>query len=246
MRIPVIKGIIDRRILANFRIDPQALADVLPHPFRPKLVDGYGIGGICLIRLKAVRPRFLPLPWGIGSENAAHRFAVEWEEDSQVREGVYIPRRDTNSRLNTWAGGTLFPGIHHHASFSVEESDERYSVTMRSDDGQAQVHVAGRVADDIPESSVFSSVADVSEFFERGSLGYSETNQPGEYDGLELRCANWEVHPLEIEQVESTFFQDEQRFPPGSVEFDCALLMRGIQHEWHGRGELCCAASAET
>jgi hypothetical protein len=27
-------------------------------------------------------------------------------------------------------------------------------------------------------------------------------------------------------------------FPPGSVEFDGALLMRGIEHEWHGRGKL--------
>jgi len=171
VRIPVIKGIIDRRILANFRIDPEVMANVLPEPFRPKLIHGYSIGGICLIRLKAVRPRFLPLPWGIGSENAAHRFAVEWDDDGEVREGVYIPRRDTNSRLNTWAGGRLFPGIHHHATFAVEESAERYSVTMLSDDGLAFVQVTGCVADHIPDSSVFSSVAEVSEFFERGSLG---------------------------------------------------------------------------
>lgn len=242
MRIPVIKGIIDRRILANFRIDPETMANVLPAPFRPKLVHGFGIGGICLIRLKAIRPRFLPIPWGIGSENAAHRFAVEWEVDGEWKEGVYIPRRDTNSRLNTWAGGTLFPGIHHHATFSVEESDDRYSVTMRSDDDRASVHVSGRVVDEIPDSSVFSSVAEVSEFFERGSLGYSETNTQGEYDGLELRCQNWHVQPLEIERVESSFFQDETRFPPGTIEFDNALLMRGIQHEWHGREELCCSA----
>jgi len=38
--------------------------------------------------------------------------------------------------------------------------------------------------------------------------------------------------------VESSFFEDRALFPPGSVEFDCALLMRGIEHEWHGRGWL--------
>jgi hypothetical protein len=27
-------------------------------------------------------------------------------------------------------------------------------------------------------------------------------------------------------------------FPAGSVELDCALLMRGIDHEWHGREPL--------
>jgi hypothetical protein len=30
-------------------------------------------------------------------------------------------------------------------------------------------------------------------------------------------------------------------FPKGSIEFDCALLMRGIEHEWHGVPDLCCA-----
>jgi hypothetical protein len=41
--------------------------------------------------------------------------------------------------------------------------------------------------------------------------------------------------------VRSSFFEDGSLFPRGSIEFDCALLMRGIEHEWHGRADLCCA-----
>ena len=92
MKIPVIRGTIDRRILANYRIDPEILRSILPNPFRPRIVGGFGMGGICLIRLKSVRPRFFPFPWGIGSENAAHRFSVEWDVDGKSCEGVYIPR----------------------------------------------------------------------------------------------------------------------------------------------------------
>ena len=143
MRLPTISGIIDRRILANFRIDADSMAAALPRPFRPQLFDGWAIGGICLIRLKRVRPAFLPISWGIGSENAAHRIAVEWSENGETKHGVYIPRRDTNSRLNSWAGGTIFPGRHHHASFNVIENGEHYSVTMTS--GDAKVHVSGTV-----------------------------------------------------------------------------------------------------
>ena len=51
MRLPAISGIIDRRILANYRIDPEVMAKALPSPFRPQLVNGWAIGGICLIRL---------------------------------------------------------------------------------------------------------------------------------------------------------------------------------------------------
>jgi hypothetical protein len=39
--------------------------------------------------------------------------------------------------------------------------------------------------------------------------------------------------------VESSFFNNRALFPVGSVAFDCALLMRGIDHEWHGRGRFC-------
>ena len=126
MKIPVVRGIIDRRILVNYHIDPRALAPLLPAPFRPKVTQGAGLVGICLIRLKKVRPAFLP-PWlGISSENAAHRAAVEWDDRGAVREGVYVRRRDTNSRLNALVGGRLFPGVHHHARFSVRESAESF------------------------------------------------------------------------------------------------------------------------
>ena len=60
MRIPILRGRIERRILLNYRVDPEVLAAQLPAPFRPKLVRGWGIAGICLIRLAHVRPARLP------------------------------------------------------------------------------------------------------------------------------------------------------------------------------------------
>lgn len=238
MKLPAVRGVIDRRILINYRVDPGALADVLPSPFEPKLAGGFGIGGICLIRLKHIRPQFIPFGIGIGSENAAHRIAVEWTDGGVRREGVYIPRRDTSSRLNALAGGRIFPGTHHHAAFEVDEEGGRYAVSFRSGDGAASVRVIGRVADDLPQSSLFGSVDAASSFLKRGALGYSATPEPGNYDGLELRCRKWHVEPLAVDEVASSFFDDRSRFPEGTVTFDCALLMRGIEHEWHGQPPL--------
>lgn len=72
--------------------------------------------------------------------------------------------------------------------------------------------------------------------------------QPDQFDGLELRSFNWQVQPLVVDKVESSFFDNRALFPAGSVEFDCALLMQGIEHEWHGRGRLCagCEQTQET
>lgn len=102
---------------------------------------------------------------------------------------------------------------------------------MRRDDGDTRVHVSGKVTDRLPNSTVLKSIAEASEFFERGSLGYSATRRDGRYDGLELCCRNRHAEPLQVESIESSYFEDESRFPQGTVHFDCAMLMRSIHHE---------------
>lgn len=41
------------------------------------------------------------------------------------------------------------------------------------------------------------------------------------------------MEPLAVERVQSTFYEDRERFPEGSIGLDGAVLMRGIPHEWH-------------
>lgn len=244
MKIPVIRGLIERRILVNYRVDPEVLASLLPAPFRPKLVHGFGMVGICLIRLRNIRPWGLPAWLGISSENAAHRAAVEWEENGVIHEGVFIRRRDTDSRLNSLAGGRLFPGVHHHARFTVQETASHFAVALRSDDGETSMSVEADLAEQFPKGSLFGSLAEASAFFQAGSLGYSVTSTPATFQGMELRCPTWKMESLAVSKVESSFFDDAAAFPPGSIEFDCALLMRAIEHEWHGQKDLCCAKDA--
>lgn len=171
MNIPVLKGIIRRRILVNFRADPAVVQATLPQPFRPKLHNGNAVVGICLIRLEQIRPALSPLALGISSENAAHRIAIEWEENGRYKEGVFIPRRDTGSPLNHLAGGRVFPGEHHLAHFEVHSTETEIDFHMQSQDGEVKVDVTGNIATELPASSHFSSLAEASKFFESGSLG---------------------------------------------------------------------------
>ncbi len=227
------RGVIDRRILVNYQVDPAVLSALLPAPFRPKLVQGKGIAGICLIRLAHLRPRGLPAFVGLRSENAAHRIAVEWEEQGQLREGVYIPRRDSASRLNVLLGGRLVPGLQQHARFQAIEKKQHLYVAVDSDDQQTHVVVEGDVAESLPANSVFQNVAEASAFFEHGSIGYSPAQGGGLIQGIRLHAFNWQVVPLTIQQVQSSFFDNRQQFPAGSCTFDCALLMRGVEHAWY-------------
>lgn len=231
MKIPKIKGVIDRRVLINYQIDKEVLENYLPKPFRPKLINGKGIAGICLIRLKEIRPKGLPKQIGISSENGAHRIAVEWTEDGIEKEGVYIPRRDTSSKLNYYGGGTLFPGIHHLAKFTINEEEGQYQIKFVSDD-DTSLSIKAKETNIWNKESVFKNLQSVSDFFENGSVGYSPDKN--DFDGLELKAYNWKVSLLEVENVKSSFFDNELIFPKGSVKFDNALLMKDIEHEWIG------------
>jgi uncharacterized protein YqjF (DUF2071 family) len=93
MKLPVISGLIRRRILVNFRVDPEAMQSQLPSRFKPKLHNGTAVAGICLIRLEQIRPKFFPTVIGVSSENAAHRIAVTWTDRAGIeKEGVLFPK----------------------------------------------------------------------------------------------------------------------------------------------------------
>ena len=230
MKLPTIHGYIDRRMLVNFTANPDVVCPLVPAPFRPKLYRGKAIVGICLIRLRQVKPKGFPSFLGISSENGAHRIAVEWEEAGQLREGVYIPRRDTSLWLNTLVGGRLFPGKQHLAQFTVQETAGNYHLDFTSSDN-THILIDAKETTTFAPDSIFPSLAEASAFFERGSVGYSPNGSV--YEGLQLQAYTWAARPLEVLTVKSSFFEDTTIFPKGSIRFDNALLMTQVEHEWH-------------
>ena len=246
MFLDTIHGMIDRRVLLNYRIDSAVLGRVLPSPFRPKLYEGHGIGGVCMIRFKSLRPRGVPARLGLGSENAAHRIAVQWDQDGEPREGVFIPRRDTNSWLNKNLGGRMFPGIFDRSRFETEDSASKVSVRIIRKDGGEEIAFAGLETDGLRDGSVFPSLDEATGFFSMGATGYSTTRSENRFHGMELHSLDWNVSPLAIDVARSCFFDDPEGFPSGSVELDCALLMRGIKHEWRSRPDLYTRSDSES
>jgi hypothetical protein len=225
-------GTIERRLLINYRIDPQILARILPSPFRPQVVNGAGVAGICLIRLGHLRPSGLPAAVGVTSENAAHRVAVEWDGQDGPHHGVYIPRRHTSSRLTVLVGGRWFPGEHRRARFTVTETVSRFNVAFHDLDGTTEVAVSTHLATRLPAHSVFGSLEEASSFFKHAPLGFSATSSQGRLDCIELSCATWQVEPLTVSGALSRDFDDRSIFPAGTISLDSALLMRDISATW--------------
>ncbi|MEV4948645.1 DUF2071 domain-containing protein [Streptomyces sp. NPDC053755] len=244
MRPPRLSSVIERRLLVNYRVDPDVAARLLPAGLRPQLVRGHAVAGICLLRLGSVRPSWVPAGIGLRSENAAHRVAVEWDGPQGKETGVYIPRRDTASRVNRWAGGRIFPGEHGHADFEVRESGDTVRVAFATRDGSTRVDVTAEVTHGLADSELFADLDEASAFFRDGATGYSATSAGPHLDGLRLHTDAWRVEAGRITSARSSFFDDPDRFPPGSAALDSVLLMRNVPVRWQPLPALSPAVSA--
>lgn len=236
MELPVLNGIIDRRILINYRIKSEVVKSLLPPHLEPLVVNGYASGGICLLRLKRMGLKYTPSFLRITSENAAHRFLITYQKAGQTIEGVYIPRRDTDSRMNVLLAGKLFSWPHYPAIFHVEEGNHRYRIDMKSNDGKTKLKVDAQLDTDFSTNSMFNSIAHASSCFQRCPVGVSPSTNPEQFKTIRLKTKNWNVKPLRVQMLTSSFFEDKSLFPPGTIEFDNALLMEDIDHEWQPEG----------
>ncbi|MFT5356771.1 MAG: hypothetical protein ACI9KE_003997, partial [Polyangiales bacterium] len=236
--IDIIEGVIDRRILVNYRMDPSTVQAVLPDPFRPRLVKGYALGGICMIRFKKMRPAGFPALVGTSSENGTHRFCVEWDEGGVVRNGIYVRQRFTSSRLHEFGGDKIFPGKLTLASFNVSEEGGRYNVAFQSKGGESS-DVSVEETSEFPRSSIFESIEKASADFRTDKVGYSP-NKGGGFKGVQLNTTNWEVSPLAVVSVTSSLFSNEVVFPEGTIAVDHALLMKDVEHSWRDVETICC------
>jgi hypothetical protein len=229
---PVLEGVIGRRILLNFRVDPEAVQKFVPPPLEVEEYREYAIVGVCLIRLEHLRPKGVPSALGISSENMAHRIAIRYPTESGMKPGVFIWRRDTDQKIVQLFGGRLFPGVHGAARFDVNDDPAILQMNISTQHGEADVRLSALRSSRWPTTSIFSQLGDASDFFRKGDCGFSCSLRGDRVEGLQLRTLRWQMEPLTIEDQSCAFYEDS-RFPAGSVSYDSALLMRGLPHEWH-------------
>lgn len=220
---------------AQLRVDPDVMQRQLPSAFKPKLVNGYAIAGICQISLSRMRPQGMPALVTTRSHNIAHRVAVT----SSRGEGVYVFRRDTDSWLNVAAGGRLFPGAYGKADFAMTVYDDTYKVDIRESAGKDLMVLKADVTEHLPGGSIFPDKDAVSMFFQGGSIGWSSRWGRARFDAIELETMGWNMEPMCVEKEYSDFFSDPAKFPDGSVAFDSAMIMRDLKHNWVLRKNLC-------
>lgn len=227
--ITAVEGRIERRLLVNLRVDPDAIAAVLPAPLRPLTIDGWAMAGMCLIRFTDLRPARVPRALGLTTENLAHRFAVEWDHDGALRAGVWIPERHTSSRLTAALGGRAFPAVHALADFHVHDTGDSISIdVLRNHAVVASVRCT--TATRPPDGSVFTSTATATQFFRDGSAGIAPARR-GASHVVDLATGDWDLQPLRLVDARSSVL--DALLPPGSsCEWDSAFVVRDGACTW--------------
>lgn len=234
--MPTMSGTVDRRVLITFTIDPEAARAVLPAPLRPDLSLGPALGGICLIRVRGLRPavgaaRLVPA-FGLDFEYIVHRVAVEWDTADGVATGVYVLRRDTDSGLLA-AAGRLVPGTPGRAEVGIAADGRRVSLAAQSRDGRMSVAFVGEEAGELPATSVFTGPDSASAFFRCDGVALADDRRPrGGFAGIRMESEPWQGTPMRCEYVQSSLFEDRAVFPAGSVVLDHALVVRGLPARW--------------
>ncbi|WEK62184.1 MAG: DUF2071 domain-containing protein [Candidatus Microbacterium colombiense] len=221
-----IRGRMRRRLLLTYRVDPAIAREILPAQFRPQLVDGSAVGGVCMIALADVRPGWFRPRLGVATENVAHRFAVEWDDGGEVRRGVYVTERHSSGLIPVIGGGRFFPGVQTRAQFDADETETRFRLRMTAPDATVAADV--ELTDDW-DSSLFATEEDASAFYRAGAIGWSPGRGERGPEALELTAGRWAVRAGRVNEVSSSFFD---ALPSGSARLDSALVMRDIPVVW--------------
>jgi hypothetical protein len=215
-----------RRLLISYRVDPDVAQGLIPSGFRPQIVDGSAVAGVCMIGLQSVRPGWFRPRVGLRTENVAHRIAVEWDESGTTRNGVYIVERHSSSLLPVLAGGRLFPGVQKHARFDLDETESRFRVSMSAPGTRVSVDVqlGGPWI-----STLFPNVEAASDFYQRGAVGWSPRRDGQGVEPLELTSKEWAIEPGQVISLKSSYFD---ALPEGAATLDSVVVMRDIPLFW--------------
>lgn len=230
MFLPSLSARIARRVLLNLRVDPEywSRSGRLPSRLEPVDVDGASIAGVCLIRLRELRPAWAPRGLGVSTEGAAFRVACR-DRDRNGARCVAIIGRWTSSRLVRWTDGVT-PMHHRFARFTSTETASSVEITVNDAAVGDTCHVKASATAAWPGDSVFGSVDEASAFFAQEADGHTVGDGGACLGGVSLTVPEWRVTPLAVEEVTFPWL------PQDVFDVDHALLMRDAESTWRWFG----------
>ena len=224
-RVGDIIGTIQRRLLVNSWVDPDEVARHLPAGLRPHVGSTGGvIVGCCMIEIADIRPWPLPAVVGVNVRAAAHRISIEVGPEDSPTMAVYVPGRNTDSKMAILAGGRVFPGVHKQSHVDVVDTPDELGWSIRNDSTADSTFDIVANADLSNAAPATSEVADI---VIGTTLGLSPGHRPDDLEAVQMLTASSDAKIVALPNLESSFIGGFS----SAVETD-TLLMSNVDVIW--------------
>lgn len=237
-RLAQATGILEDTVLLNFRTDPNVLKRLLPAPFVPRLVDGYGLVGILMFKMRDLACETnmgLPSP---PSDHVLYRVAVSWQQGTRTHHGMYLLRHEVNTRLPVRQRKRgLFPVAAQPVRWHKAPEAGKFEWSLQTRN-RTRLKVQARLAAYFPPGSVFDSLDQASVFFQKERAAIAPRFQKSVFANTRFLPLNWAVKPLFIESLQTDMDQLGNLFPKGHIFFDSGLIWPQIPCKWQEGHEI--------
>ena len=219
MQVFAVRANLDRVVLLVYRLSPTAIAEFLPPGIVPRKVLGAATGGILVARRHSIGTRILSRKTD-GVYFAVHYVDVIKTSARSSRYSVFIVRRDTSSRFNTWLDRWTPQFGPHHASFQFREDGPVIDLDALSDDHEMKLRFRGQLAPRLPSSSLFTSIAQACNLLQDGLV---------------------RLEVISSRQIDSPSRPGrEERTAIKHARFDSAFWLRNVEYLWQDKKQFCC------
>ena len=229
--LPSVRARMRERFIVNLRVPSEALAAELPGCLDPQEVNGWGIVSFCVLDLRRISVAPVPPVVGPRSMSCAARFAVL---DEAGAPSVFVPERQTSSRLGSWFT---------RRGFSAPQALVDIDVSPH-EDGGAEVHVraGGTTAFECwlrprtrPQSLAFDGVDDFAAFLAMGERSYGRSRHAGKLTVLDLHKSDAGYQPQTVERIGGSFIEQWKSL---GGEVDSAFRTTDARYEWKYYGRI--------
>ncbi len=220
------QGLVESRVMINYKVELSVLRQRLPRPFRPRSVSGYGMAGFDLFRLA---------PTGLWRRKpsllAVHRIEAEADFEGSRLAGAYVLRCDVPPGLRSRAFRAFFPHVMHTARLHWEETEAGQHLLRIGREQEPWIQVRAHEGKRFPFDSVMGELETASNFFAKSQVWFAPRYSHTLFEQRRWAFSPWEVQPLLIDGLEAPYFRKIMRFPKGAYFFDHALLLKNLHYQ---------------
>lgn len=223
-----------RRALAlTYAFPPEVLEPLLPDGLVLDTWRGKAFLAVALVETERLRPCFLPAAMGSDFFLSGYRIFTRLAAGQSLR-GLRILRSQSNRRLMAWAGNLLTHYNYALCEAKVDDCGDEIHWTVLTPDGEADLDVVARVAEEkaaLPAGSPFASPREARRF--AGPLPYTFDYEQETSAIIAVRAERqqWNPQPVAVEVRRCSFFEHEP-FCRAAPVLANAFYVHDVPYAW--------------